>query len=114
MRIVLPMAAGLLALAAVTGAWGHAAPERFQPGPGQVLDAPPERVEGWFTQDVRRQKDMSFLRVYLVQPDGSLGEQVDNGTPVIDDGDRRHMFVGLEPGIGPGEYVVAGQTRSAG
>ncbi|HEU4760244.1 MAG TPA: copper resistance protein CopC [Dehalococcoidia bacterium] len=112
MRIAVTLAAALLAVAAVTGALGHAAPERFQPSPGQVLDSPPARVEGWFTQDIRRQADKSFLWVYRVQPDGSLGDRVDAGETAIDDNDRRHMSVDVRPGLGAGEYAVAWQTLS--
>ncbi len=112
MRIAVILAAGLLALTAVAAALGHASPERFDPAPGQVLANAPTRVEGWFTQDIRRQEDQSFLRVYRVQPDGSLGDQVDVGETAIDDNDRRHMLVDLQPGLGAGEYAVAWQTLS--
>ncbi len=112
MRIAITFAAGLLALATVATAGGHASPERFDPGPGAVLDAAPAQVDGWFTQDIRRQEDQSFLRVYSVEADGSLGQRVDTDTTTIDDADRRHMFVDLTPDTGPGEYAVAWQTLS--
>ena len=112
MRIAITFAAALLALAAVATAGGHASPERFNPGPGAVLDTAPARVDGWFTQDIRRQEDESFLRVYRVEADGSLGQRVDTDTTIIDDDDRRHMFVDLTPDTGPGEYAVAWQTLS--
>ncbi len=112
MRTVIMFAAALLALATVATAGGHASPERFDPGPGAVLDAAPARVDGWFTQDIRRQEDQSFLRVYSVEADGSLGQRVDTDTTTIDDADRRHMFVDLTPDTGPGEYAVAWQTLS--
>jgi methionine-rich copper-binding protein CopC len=112
MRIAISFAAGLLALAAVTTVLGHASPERFEPAPGQVLDAPPASVHGWFTQDIRRQEDQSFLHVYRLEADGSLGQRVDTDTTTIDDDDRRHMFVDLTPDSGPGEYAVAWQTLS--
>ena len=112
MRIAITFAAGLLALATVATAGGHASPERFDPGPGAVLDSAPARVDGWFTQDIRRQEDESFLRVYRVEADGSLGQRVDTDATTIDDADRRHMFVDLTPDPGPGEYAVAWQTLS--
>ena len=112
MRIAITFAVGLLALAAAATAQGHASPERFDPGPGQVLDAAPARVDGWFTQDIRRQEDESFLRVYRLEADGSLGPRVDTDATIIDDDDRRHMSVDLTPDTGPGEYAVAWQTLS--
>ncbi len=112
MRIATTLAACLLALSATTVALGHASPERFEPSPGQVLDTPPARVHGWFTQDIRRQEDKSSLRVYIVEADGSLGQRVDTDETTIDDDDRRHMFVDLATDMGPGEYAVAWQTLS--
>jgi methionine-rich copper-binding protein CopC len=112
MRIAITLAACLLALSAATVALGHASPERFEPSPGQVLDNPPTSVHGWFTQDIRRQEDETFLRVYRVEADGSLGQRVDGDATVIDDSDRRHMFVELAPDMGPGQYAVAWQTLS--
>jgi methionine-rich copper-binding protein CopC len=107
MRLATIMAAGLLALAAVTTALGHAAPERFDPAPGAVLEATPERVDGWFVEDVRRQEGASFIKVFDAD-----ANQVDDGTPVIDDSDRRHAYVNLTPGLGEGRYMVAWQTLS--
>ncbi len=107
MRIAITLAAGLMALAAATNVLGHAAPERFDPAPGAVLDAAPARADGWFIQDVRRQGDASFIKVF--DADGS---RVDDGSPVIDDADRRHAYVNLNPGLGAGRYMVAWQTLS--
>jgi methionine-rich copper-binding protein CopC len=112
MRIAITLAAGVLALLAITAALGHASPERFDPAPGQVLTNAPSRVDGWFTQDIRRQEEQSRLRVYRVEADGSLSQQVDTGATVIDDSDRRHMYVDLAPDLGAGEYAVAWQTLS--
>ena len=112
MRIVITFTAGLLALMAVTAALGHASPERFDPAPGQVLATAPSRVDGWFTQDIRRQEEQSLIRVFRVEAAGSLSQQVDTGATVINDQDRRHMYVDLAPDLGAGEYAVAWQTLS--
>lgn len=61
MRIAILFAAGLLALALVSNVLGHAAAERFDPAPAAVLDAAPQRVDGWFTQDICRQEGASFI-----------------------------------------------------
>lgn len=100
--VALALMAGLLP----TGvALGHAEPERFDPAPGSVLDEVPARVDAWFTQEVRR-TDETFLRVL---DDG--GEVVSQDS-VLDDADRRHMYADLQPGLGPGRYLVAYQTFS--
>ncbi len=107
MRIATTLAAGLLALTAATTVLGHAAPERFDPAPGAVLDAAPDRVDGWFIQDVRRQEEASFIKVFDAD-----GNQVDDGAPVIDDADRRHLYVNLTSSLDEGRYMVAWQTLS--
>ena len=107
MRLAITIAAGLLGLAAIATVLGHAAPERFDPAPGAVLDAAPERVDGWFIQDVRRQEEASFIKVF-----DANDNQVDDGAPVIDDADRRHVYANLTPGLGEGRYMVAWQTLS--
>jgi len=89
----------------VTLVAGHASPERFDPPVGAVLEQAPARIDGWFTQDVRRTEE-SFLRV--LDEAGDLVSQ----PAVIDDADRRHMYAELQPGLGPGRYLVAWQTFS--
>jgi len=101
----------LLALASplvfIALASAHAAPERFDPSPGAVLKSAPQQVDGWFIQDVRRQADASFIKVF-----DAGGMQLDDKSPVVDDMDRRHMSVKLESGLGAGRYMVAWETLS--
>ncbi|MFQ5879613.1 MAG: copper resistance protein CopC, partial [Dehalococcoidia bacterium] len=105
MRLLLIRLALIMALASVTLVSGHAAPERFTPPPGAVLDEVPSRVDGFFTQDIRRTEE-SFLQVF-----GEAGNRVSRPA-VIDDADRRHMYTELQPGLGLGRYLVAWQTMS--
>lgn len=108
MRLLMTILLGVVAsLAFVTVVAGHAAPERFDPAPGAVLNEGPAQVDGWFTQDIRRQEGASFIQLFDAD-----GDQVDSGEPVIDDDDRRHMYVELEPGLGEGRYLVAWQSLS--
>ena len=107
MRLFILSLALLGPLLAVSLASGHAAPERFDPAPGTVLSAAPQEAQGWFTQDVRRQEGASFIRVF-----DASGTQVDEGQPVVDDADRRHMSVNLNSGLEAGRYMVAWQTLS--
>jgi len=110
-RIPFTLAAGLLALVAITIASGHSEPVRFNPSPGQVLDAAPQRVEGWFTQEMRRSGEETSLQVHPVMADGMLGDPV-SGETVIDDADRRHMSTELTGELMPGQYVVAWSALS--
>src|SRR3970282_2769073 len=106
MRIPLTLAAGLLALVAITAALGHSEPLRFAPAPGQVLDAPPDRVDGWFTQEMRRSGEETSIVVHPAMEEAMLGDPV-SGETVIDDSDRRHMDAELTGDLMPGQNVVA-------
>src|SRR3972149_6436195 len=111
MRIPFALAAGLLALVAITAALGHSEPVRFDPAPGQVLDAPPDRVDGWFTQEMRRSGEETSLVVLPVMEDAMLGDPV-SGDTVIDASDRRHMYAELSGDLMPGQYVVSWSALS--
>src|SRR3989304_3899004 len=111
MRIPLTLAAGLLALVAISAASGHSEPVRFNPAPGQVLDAPPDRVDGWFTQEMRRRGEERSIGVPPVMEDAMLGAAV-SGETVIDDSDRRHMYAELTGDLMPGQYVVSWSALS--
>ena len=111
MRIPLTLAAGLLALVAISAALGHSEPVRFDPAPGQALDAAPQRVDGWFTQEMRRSGEETSLVVHPVMSDGMLGDPV-SGDTVIDDSDRRHMYAELTGDLMPDQYVVAWSALS--
>ncbi|HEY7466239.1 MAG TPA: hypothetical protein VIB47_06060, partial [Dehalococcoidia bacterium] len=54
-------AVGALAVATVVSA--HSRPIRFEPSPGQVLAQPPSQVSGWFTAELRRDPNWTFLHV---------------------------------------------------
>jgi len=107
MRLIISLLALASPLVFITLASAHAAPERFDPSPGAVLQTAPPQVQGWFIQDVRRQADASFIKVFDA---GAM--QVDDKSPVVDDADRRHMSVKLESGLGAGRYMVAWETLS--
>ena len=107
MKFVAVFAALVVAVMIVSPAFGHAAPERFNPSPGAVLETAPVRVDGFYTQDIRREQGASFIHVF-----DEHGQRVDSGDVVINDGDRRHMYVGLESDLPEGRYLVAWQTLS--
>ncbi len=88
----------------VTTALAHSRPVLFDPAPGAVLDAAPASVQGWFTSDLRRDPNWSFLHVA-----DSQGNRVDSGETSLSS-DRRSMSVALKPGVGPGAYTVTWRT----
>lgn len=107
MKFVAVLTALVVAVMIVSPAFGHAAPERFNPAPGAVLETAPVRIDGFYTQDIRREQGASFIHVF-----DEHGQRVDAGDVVINDDDRRHMYVGLESDLPEGRYLVAWQTLS--
>ncbi len=106
---------GVVVLLAVAGAtflesaavFAHADYERSEPDRNEVLPSPPDQVEVWFTQDVRKREGFYFLRVFDEQ-----GAQVSEGDGSIDDDDRAHMITELPTNLTAGRYVVEWMTTS--
>ncbi len=96
--------AAALALLGAQAVLAHSRPIRFDPAPGAVFNAPPAQVSGWFTSDIRRDPNWSFLRVTDAQ-----GNRVDSGETAFSVS-RRQMSVNLRSGLGPGRYLVAWRT----
>ncbi len=111
-RLRLLRALGVLAVSVVfigVGvAYAHADYARSAPGAGAVVAEAPARVDVWFTQDMFRRQGENWLRV--AGPDGA---EVTAGEAVIDDDDRRHLWVELLPDLPAGEYTVTWHTLSA-
>jgi methionine-rich copper-binding protein CopC len=98
----------LLGLAPSGLARAHAGYVRSEPGAEAIVATPPAQVEIWFSQDMFRRQGENWIRV--TGPDGA---EVHAGEAVIDDDDRRHLTVPLQPALPPGEYTVAWRTLSA-
>jgi methionine-rich copper-binding protein CopC len=82
-------------------AYAHAEYDRSMPAAESVIPAGPETVEVWFTQELFRREGANRLEV--IAPDGS---QVDLGDSRIDDDDRTHVIVSLQPDLPAGVYTV--------
>jgi methionine-rich copper-binding protein CopC len=104
--------AGLLALAAALAAasivHAHAEYARSEPGAGAVVSESPAQVDIWFTQTLFRRQGVNWIHVT-----GPGGADVHAGDAQIDDDDRRHMTVALQPDLPAGEYTVTFHTLSA-
>jgi methionine-rich copper-binding protein CopC len=94
--------AALLVGAGVVGA--HSRPVRLDPAPGAVLQSAPAQVQGWFTADLRRDPNWTFIHVTDAQ-----GNRVDTGETALSD-NRRQMTATLRSGLGPGRYIVSWRT----
>jgi methionine-rich copper-binding protein CopC len=86
----------------------HAEYERSDPPANAVIPEPPSEVHVWFTQELFRREGANTLEVF-----GPDGAQVDQGDARIDDDDRAHMLVSLQPDLPAGLYTVRWRTLSA-
>ncbi|HXH22914.1 MAG TPA: copper resistance protein CopC [Dehalococcoidia bacterium] len=101
------LAAAIAVIAIVLGfgvAGAHSRPVRLEPAPGAVLQSAPAQVQGWFTADLRRDPNWTFIRVTDAQ-----GNRVDTGETVLS-ANRRQMTATLRSGLGPGRYLVTWRT----
>lgn len=94
----------VLALILAQAAFAHSRPVRFDPAPGQVLTAAPDKVTGWFTSPLRRDPNWTFIKVTNEQ-----GTEVTTGEVTLT-ADRKQMSVALRPNLPPGRYVVNHRT----
>jgi len=93
--------------AAADRALAHAHYSHSQPSIGQVLTTAPASVDIFTDSDMRKLAGANVISV--AGPDGS---QVDDGNTVVDDANRQHFSVGLNPNLPPGRYVVSFKTLS--
>lgn len=93
---------GLLAVGAFAPTvFAHGELEEATPAPDSVIAEAPTTVEIWFTQELFRRDNANRIEVFAAD-----GTQVDMGDSVLDDDDRRHVIVSLQPDLAPGVYTV--------
>lgn len=97
------VAAAFLVLATLQAS-AHSRPVRFDPAPGAILETAPASVTGWFTAELRRDPNWTFIHVTDAQ-----GNRVDTGDATLS-ADRLQMRVDLRPGLPPGRYLVTWRT----
>jgi methionine-rich copper-binding protein CopC len=99
---------GLVALlAGAATAQAHAHYAHSEPSISQVLQAAPARVDIYTDSDMRKLAGANVITVT-----GSDGSRVDDGNTIVDDANRQHFSVGLQPNLPNGRYVVSFQTLS--
>lgn len=98
----------LAALLAGAGqqAFAHAGYDQSTPADGETVSESPERVDVFFGQEIARQGGLPTMIVVNVFGDLIADE------PVLDDTDRRHMYIDLPPALGTGRYTVIWHTLS--
>jgi methionine-rich copper-binding protein CopC len=79
-------------------ALGHAFLDHAAPPVGSTLNAPPARVQLWFTQEL----EPAFSGIEV---DDANGVRVDDSKVTLDPNDATSLSVGLKP-LQPGTYTV--------
>ncbi len=82
-------------------AHAHSAYVRSNPGADAFIATSPAKVEIWFSQELFRRKGENVIHV-----SGSDGREVNSGETQIDDDDRTHIWVELNPNLPAGKYLV--------
>jgi len=100
----------LLLAALLTGggqrAFAHAGYDESTPADGETVSESPERVDVFFGQEIARQGGLPTMIVVNVFGDLVADE------PVLDDTNRKHMYVDLPAALGVGRYTVLWHTLS--
>ncbi len=100
----------LLLAALLTGggerAFAHAGYDESTPADGETVSGSPERVDVFFGQEIARQGGLPTMIVVNVFGDLIADE------PVLDDTNRKHMYVDLPAALGTGRYTVIWHTLS--
>ena len=82
-------------------AHAHSAYVRSNPGADAVIATSLAKVDIWFSQELFRRKGENVIHV-----SGSDGREVSSGETQIDDDDRTHIWVELNPNLPAGKYLV--------
>lgn len=93
-------------LLAATAAFAHARYDHSTPAQGQVLPTSPASVDIYTEQDMQKEAGAYGITVFR-NDSGTPGAEVDTGTTVMDDANRRHFSVALQPNLPPGRYLVS-------
>ena len=104
-RLLLPVAA-ICALLGIAIASAHARYDHSTPGQGEVVQTSPPRVDIYTVQEMAKQQGAYAIMVER-NGNGTTGQRVDTANTVIDDANRKHFSVGLQPNLPPGRYVVS-------
>lgn len=97
----------VLLLCSPATALAHAHYDHSTPSIGQVLATAPSRVDIYTDSEMRKVAGANVITVTAAD-----GSHVDDGTTILDDTNRQHFSVGLNPNITAGRYVVSFQTLS--
>lgn len=109
LRHGVPLALVLLlaSLAVPAAALAHAHYDHSTPAIGAVLQTAPARVDIYTDQELAKAGTANSIAVT-----NAAGQRVDSGPTAVDDADRTHMAVSLQPNLPAGRYIVSFTTLS--
>ncbi|MHB8575104.1 MAG: copper resistance protein CopC, partial [Dehalococcoidia bacterium] len=105
------LAALCLWLAATAVALAHARYDHSTPGQSEVVQSSPARVDIYTAQNMQKVQG-TYAIVVQRDESGTPGQQVDQGDTTLDDGNRSHFFVDLQPNLPQGRYLVSFKNTS--
>ena len=106
LRVSAFLLVALCSLIGVAVAMAHSRYDHSTPGQGEVVQTSPPRVDIYTVQEMAKQQGAYAITVER-NDSGTPGQRVDTGDTVIDDANRKHFSVGLQPNQQPGRYVVS-------
>jgi methionine-rich copper-binding protein CopC len=102
---LLPLLALALALVPAV-VLAHARYDHSTPGQSEVVQTAPARVDIFTVQDMQKTQGTYAIKVQSADT-ATPGQQVDKGNTTIDDNDRKHFYVDLQPNLANGRYLVS-------
>jgi len=106
-RFTAAFAALATVILSVSAALAHARYDHSTPGQGQVVQSAPAQVDIYTAQDMQKQAGADEITVERNDAANSGGQLVSTGATTVDDNNRRHFFVALQPNLPAGRYVVS-------
>ncbi len=102
---VLAATVAFICLAAVASA--HSRYDHSTPAQGSVVAASPAQVDIYTVQDMQKQAGADEIAVERNDSANSNGQVVSTGPTTVDDANRRHFSVALQPNLPSGRYIVS-------
>ncbi|MBI4570673.1 MAG: copper resistance protein CopC [Chloroflexi bacterium] len=87
--------------------FAHAGYDHSVPDRDEVVQAAPDHIDVYFTQEVFKQAGANYVRVF-----DEADVQVSDGDGVVDDDDRTHISTAFPSTLTPGRYIVRWATLS--
>lgn len=85
----------------------HARYDHSTPAQGGVVPSAPAQVDIYTAQEMQKQAGADEITVERNDTANSGGQAVSTGATTVDDNDRKHFFVALQPNLPAGRYVVS-------